>query len=131
VLQLSMPSLDPAELVDVGRALAPLAGEDVLVVGSGFITHNMRYAFKPGTPAWARDFDAWTADALVRRDLDALADFQARAPAARLALPTTEHFAPLLVAAAAAADAAEARFPIVGWWLDGAFTKRSVELRSR
>jgi len=128
VLQISMPGLDPAALFELGRVLAPLRDEGVLIFGSGFLTHNMRYAFRPGTPDWARDFDAWVADALKRFDVDALVDFQARAPAAREALPTWEHYAPVLVAAgAASAGQTRASFPISGWWLDGAFTKRSVQ----
>ena len=55
-------------------------------------------------------------------------DFQARAPAAQLALPTWEHYAPVLVAAGAVADERPSTtFPITGWWMDGAFTKRSVQ----
>ena len=129
VLQLSMPRLDPRELFELGRALAPLRDEGVLVFGSGFLTHNMRYAFQPGIPAWAREFDEWAADALSRFDVDALVDFQKRAPAARTALPTWEHYAPVLVAAGAAAGSTPTvTFPITGFWMDGAFTKRSVQL---
>jgi 4,5-DOPA dioxygenase extradiol len=129
VLQVSMPALDPGELFELGRALAPLRDEGVLVFGSGFLTHNMAYAFRPGIPAWARDFDAWAADALSRFDVDALKDFQARAPVARTALPTWEHDAPVLVAVGAAADEQpRASFPITGFWMEGAFTKRSVQL---
>ncbi len=128
VLQISLPSLDPVELFAVGQALAPLRQEGVLIVGSGFLTHNMRYAFRPGTPAWAREFDDWSADVLARRDFDALVDYQARAPAVRMALPTTEHFVPVVVAAGAAAlDTTPISFPITGWWMDGAFTRRSVQ----
>jgi 4,5-DOPA dioxygenase extradiol len=128
VLQLSMPGLNAMELFKLGKALSPLRDEGVLVFGSGFITHNMQYAFRPGTPAWAREFDNWVADALSRFDVDALMDFQARAPAARTALPTWEHFAPLLVAAGAVGDVpARTTFPISGWWMEGAFTKRSVQ----
>jgi 4,5-DOPA dioxygenase extradiol len=68
VLQVSMPRLDPQELFDFGKALAPLRDEGVLLFGSGFLTHNMRYAFRPGTPSWAKDFDAWAEDALARFD---------------------------------------------------------------
>lgn len=129
VLQLSMPRLDPRELFELGQALGPLRDDGVLVFGSGFLTHNMRFAFRPGTPEWATDFDAWAEDVLSRFDVDALLDFQRRAPAAQTALPTWEHYAPVLVAAGAAADATPAtRFPITGWWMDGAFTKRSVQL---
>jgi 4,5-DOPA dioxygenase extradiol len=128
VLQVSLPGLVPGELVDLGRALAPLRDEGVLVFGSGFLTHNMRYAFRPGIPEWAREFDAWAADALARLDLEALESFLDRAPAARTALPTWEHYAPVLVAAGAAADASpRVTFPIEGFWMEGAFTKRSVQ----
>jgi 4,5-DOPA dioxygenase extradiol len=130
VLQISMPALDPAELFALGRAIAPLREQGVLVFGSGFLTHNMRFAFKPGTPAWAREFDDWAKQALERFDVDALQDFRARAPAARMALPTWEHYAPVLVAAGAASLGERPRtsFPITGFWMDGAFTRRSVQL---
>jgi 4,5-DOPA dioxygenase extradiol len=128
VLQLSMPGLDPGALFALGRALAPLPGEGVLVFGSGFLTHNMRYAFRPGIPSWAREFDAWAAEALSRFDVDALVDFRARAPAAQVALPTWEHYAPLLVAAGAVSEPQPpVRFPITGFWMEGAFTRRSVQ----
>ena len=128
VLQVSMPGLDAPELLRLGQALAPLRDEGVLVFGSGFLTHNMRYAFRPGIPGWAREFDGWAEGALSRFDVDALVDFQTRAPAAQMALPTWEHYAPVLVAAGAASGSAtRATFPITGWWMDGAFTKRSVQ----
>ena len=128
VLQLSLPGLVPGELFAMGRALAPLRDEGVLVFGSGFLTHNMRYAFRPGIPPWAREFDAWAADALSRFDVDSLMNFQKRAPSAREALPTWEHYAPVLVAAGAASVApSPATFPISGFWMEGAFTKRSVQ----
>jgi 4,5-DOPA dioxygenase extradiol len=128
VLQLSLPGLVPDELVNLGRVLAPLRDEGVLVFGSGFLTHNMRYAFKPGVPSWAHEFDAWASGALERLDLDALENFKAVAPGANLALPTWEHYAPVLVAAGAAAEGGgTATFPITGWWMESAFTKRSVQ----
>ena len=128
VLQISMPGLDPHGLFDLGGTLAPLRDEGVLVFGSGFLTHNMAYAFRPGTPAWAREFDAWAAEALAGLDVEALLDFQTRAPAAGTALPTWEHYAPVLVAAGAVAgERPTATFPITGFWMDGAFTKRSVQ----
>lgn len=132
VLQVSLPGLDAADLVAFGRELAPLRREGVLVVGSGFLTHNMREGFHGDRPAgWALEFDAWAADALRRRDVDALVDFHVRAPAARRALPTWEHYAPVLVSVGAAIDdpAAAPTFPIEGWWhLAPSFTKRSLQL---
>ena len=128
VLQVSMPGLDAQRLFKLGRVLAPLREEGVLIFGSGFLTHNMRFAFQPGIPTWAREFDRWAADALLRLDVDALVDFQARAPAVEMALPTWEHYAPILVAAGAVAEQQpRVTFPITGWWMDGPFTKRSVQ----
>jgi 4,5-DOPA dioxygenase extradiol len=128
VLQLSLPSLAGPEVFRVGRALAPLRDEGVLIVGSGFLTHNLRFAFGGGTPAWAREFDGWAEGALARGDVDALVDFEAKAPALRQNLPTTEHFVPLLVALGAAGDdVARATQPIAGFWLDGCLTRRSAQ----
>jgi 4,5-DOPA dioxygenase extradiol len=130
-LQISMPGLDAPALFELGRLLAPLRREGVLIVGSGFLTHNMREGFRGDRPAsWAVEFDDWAGDALARRDADALIDFQARAPSARLAHPAWEHYAPVLVAAGAAADDATATvtFPISGWWSSAcSFSKRSVQ----
>ncbi|HEV8323499.1 MAG TPA: class III extradiol ring-cleavage dioxygenase [Myxococcota bacterium] len=130
VLQISMPSLDAPALFQMGRALAPLRNEGVLVVGSGFLTHNMRALNpQPGapTPSWAADFDAWAADALARHDVDALIDYRRRAPGVRQALPTHEHFVPVLVAlGAAAVHPGAVSFPITGW-MAGSFTRRSVQ----
>lgn len=134
VLQLSMPGLDAPALFELGRVLAPLRREGVLIVGSGFLTHNMREGFRGERgnrpAAWAVEFDDWAAGALARRDADALVDFQARAPSARMAHPAWEHYAPVLVAAGAAFDDATATttFPIAGWWpVAPSFTKRSVQ----
>jgi len=132
VLQASLPTLEPAELFAMGRALAPLREEGVLIVGSGFLTHNLRTVdFRPDapTPTWAAEFDAWSEDVLRRRDVDALLDYRQRAPGVRQALPTHEHFVPVIVAMGAAIDdsAATARFPITGFAY-GSATRRSVQL---
>jgi 4,5-DOPA dioxygenase extradiol len=130
VLQLSLPTLEPQPLLALGRALAPLRDEGVLLVGSGFLTHNLR-AFdpRPGArpQAWAQELDGWTADVLVRKSFDELVDYRRRAPGVTQALPTHEHFAPLLVAAGAADAADPVTFPIDGFWL-GSFSRRSVQL---
>ncbi len=130
VLQVSLPSEDPATLFELGRALAPLRREGVLIVGSGFLTHNLRAMdMSPGaaTPAWAVEFDAWAADVLARQDVDELLDYRRRAPGVRQALPTREHFVPVLAAAgAAAAVPGPVAFPITGYNF-GSLTKRSVQ----
>ena len=131
VLQVSLPSLIPAELFALGRALAPLRREGILVVGSGFLTHNLRMLDpRPDAPppAWAAEFDAWAEDVLRRRDVDALLDYRARAPGVRQALPSHEHFVPVVVATGAAIDdsTAAARFPITGFTY-GSATRRSVQ----
>jgi 4,5-DOPA dioxygenase extradiol len=130
VLQVSLPGLDPKELYAFGRALAPLREEGVLVAGSGFLTHNMRSFGEQRTPAWASEFDQWSADVLSKHDVDALVDFKKRAPSARLAHPREEHFAPVIAAAAASIDrGGNVTFPITGFWnLAPAFTRRTVQI---
>jgi 4,5-DOPA dioxygenase extradiol len=130
VLQVSMPTLEPAELFDIGRRLAPLRHQGVLIVGSGFSTHNLRemdwHAGPDGHPPnWSVEFDDWLNGRIGARDLDALLDFQHSAPAADLAHPRTEHFAPLFVSLGAAADdGLESTMPITGFWFG--LSKRSV-----
>ena len=131
VLQVSLPTLEPAELFQLGRALAPLRREGILIVGSGFLTHNLRTMdFNPNAtpPVWATEFDAWTADVLARRDVDALLAYRESAPGVRQALPTHEHFVPVVVALGAAIDdaAATPSFPISGFTY-GTATRRSVQ----
>jgi 4,5-DOPA dioxygenase extradiol len=108
VLQMSMPDLDPAHLFEVGRRLAPLRDEGVLIVGSGFMTHGLPFVHeyfsgKPGAPQWSIDFDQWATEALNRGDVDSLFDFRAKAPGMPYAHPTVEHFAPLFVTLGAVA----------------------------
>ena len=103
VLQMSMPTLDPRELMDVGRKLAPLRDDGVLIMGSGFFTHNLREIVVGSVPPVIAEFDDWGKAILAPGDVDALIDFARQAPAARLAHPRTEHFAPLFVTLGAAA----------------------------
>jgi 4,5-DOPA dioxygenase extradiol len=83
VLELSLPTDDPRRLFEMGRALAPLRDENVLILGSGNIVHNLRRTGSDATPtpAWASDFDAWTAATLSARRYDALVDWRKQAPA--------------------------------------------------
>jgi 4,5-DOPA dioxygenase extradiol len=108
VLQLSMPDLDPEHLFEIGRRLAPLRDEGVLIVGSGFLTHGLPFIHeyfmgKPGAPQWSIDFDQWAMEALNRGDVDELFAFREKAPGMPFAHPTVEHFAPLFVTLGAVA----------------------------
>ncbi len=128
VLQISMPTLDPSELLLIGRKLAPLRDEGVLIVGSGFFTHNLR-ALDPsgGVTSVMAEFDDWGRRALEAGDLDALLDFEHKAPAWRLAHPRTEHFAPLFVALGAGADDLDSQRTVIdGFWMG--LAKRSIQL---
>jgi 4,5-DOPA dioxygenase extradiol len=127
VLQISLPGLEPQALLDLGEALAPLRREGVSIIGSGFLSHNLALLRTyPGAeaPPWALEFDDWIADALARKDVDALLDYRHRAPHVAHALPTHEHFAPVFIALGAAAGTVS--FPITGFTA-GAMTKRSVQ----
>ncbi len=131
VLQISMPTLDPARLLELGRRLRPLRDAGVLIIGAGFTTHGLPYLKDPTPdatpPGWSADFDAWAAERLGAGDLDALVEFRAKAPGMPYAHPTAEHFAPLFVALGASADPGQrARQVIDGFWMG--LAKRSVEL---
>ena len=104
VFQVSMPArLDAGSSFAFGRALAPLAGEGVLIVGSGTLTHNL-HEFRIGGPAarYAAEFAAWVRGAVAEGDLARLLETLETAPHARRAHPSPDHFWPLLVAAGAA-----------------------------
>ncbi len=131
VLQVSMPTLDPRRLFEMGRSLAPLRDQGVLIIGSGFTTHNLSEANFGDTtgqaPGWGQEFDAWAKEAVESGDVDAVLDFEHRAPAARRAHPRTEHFAPLFVSLGATADTwSDAHSAVDGFWYGMA--KRSFEI---
>ena len=130
VIQLSIDAEAPAARhVEIGRALAPLRDEGVMILGSGNIVHNLRDAFmrmRSGdfeTPSWSSDFDAAVTDALDHRNVDTLARLIESKDAPR-AHPTPDHYLPLLYAAGAAGDDAAA-YPITGFDL-GSLSMRSV-----
>ncbi|HTR85897.1 MAG TPA: class III extradiol ring-cleavage dioxygenase [Reyranella sp.] len=114
ILQLSVqPYMTPAHHIALGRKLAPLREEGVLVMGSGSATHNLRRLLRgqhelPPEP-WAKAFDDWVADTVEKGDEAALADYRSRAPNAREAHPTDEHFLPLHVAFGAAGEGAKGK----------------------
>ncbi|MCW5652939.1 class III extradiol ring-cleavage dioxygenase [Hydrogenophaga sp.] len=103
--QVSLPArLQAQAAFDFGRALAPLAAEGVLIVGSGSLTHNL-YEFREhhaGEAGYAVAFTEWVREAVQTGDVARLVHTLERAPHAQRAHPTAEHFLPLLVALGAA-----------------------------
>jgi len=131
VVQLSIDGrMPPAGHLDLGRALAPLRDEGVLILGSGNMTHNLRYAIMHNqsgdlsTPDWASSFDRDVAHALEQHDGKFLAEV-ARSDAGRMSHPTLDHYLPLLYVVGAADAKDQARFPITGFDL-GSLSMRSV-----
>jgi 4,5-DOPA dioxygenase extradiol len=108
VVQLSLPTQEPDQLLALGRRLRALRHEGVLVIGSGFMTHGLpfitRDMLRGAVPAWSSEFDAWAAAALQRGDLDELSRFRTRAPGVAYSHPTVEHFTPLFVTLGAATE---------------------------
>ncbi|MFC7461047.1 4,5-DOPA dioxygenase extradiol [Hydrogenophaga defluvii] len=105
----------------VGKELAALRKQGVLIVGSGNIVHNLRATdreFPEGLAAsqsWARDFDEFAKHALNTRNDGALIDFHLQGSAARMAVPTPDHYWPLLYALGAAKEDEKPRHVFEGF----------------
>jgi 4,5-DOPA dioxygenase extradiol len=131
VVQLSIDAyMPPAGHLALGRSLADLRDEGVLIMASGNVTHNLRHAMRAmsmgdtTTPAWASRFDDDVARALEQHD----GDFLARVVSGddgRMSHPTTDHYLPLLYAAGAAGDKDPVRYPASGFD-GGSLSMRSV-----
>jgi 4,5-DOPA dioxygenase extradiol len=104
VIQVSLPQPStPAMMLAMGRALALLRHEHILLIGSGGIVHNLARLQpdqdSPYPEPWAAAFDGWAREKIGALDADALAGYARLAPHAGAAVPTTEHFDPLLFTA--------------------------------
>ncbi len=103
------PRENGAHHLALGRALAPLRDEGVLIIGSGGATHNLR-AFFGGedTPAWAQKFNDWLCEKIEAGDAEAVAAWE-QGPEALRNHPTPEHFLPLPFAFGAGGPGARGR----------------------
>jgi 4,5-DOPA dioxygenase extradiol len=131
VLQMSLPTQDPARLLELGRRLRPLRDEGVLIIGSGFLTHGLpflkEFRIEADAPGWSTDFDAWAGEALARGDVDELAAYRDRAPGMPYAHPTVEHYTPLFVTLGAATDPGTPGAQVIdGFWMG--LSKRSLQV---
>ncbi len=120
VLQLSMPwRWTPRQMFDLGRQLAPLRDQGVLLLASGGAVHNLGrldWAGDSSPPAWAMTFEGWLRERLAANAFDDIVAFRDKAPDLHLAHPTDDHFVPLLVALGAVAVRSGAvSFPITGF----------------
>lgn len=99
------PNQDAAWHFKLGQALAPLRNDNVLILASGAITHNL-HAYMTGRykrpPDWVYGFSRWVQDAIVENRVDDLLNFESKAPYVKENHPTTEHLLPLFVALGAA-----------------------------
>ncbi len=131
VLQMSIPTHNPVELVKLGQRLAKLREHDVLIIGSGFLTHGLPYLrdfrIEAVPRSWRVEFDRWAQEALARGDLDVLMNYKHLAPGMPYAHPTVEHLSPIFVTLGAASDINLAPEVVIdGYWMGLAKTSIQV-----
>jgi 4,5-DOPA dioxygenase extradiol len=131
VLQMSIPTHDPQQLFGLGRRLAALRDDGVLIIGSGFLTHGLPYLrdfrIEAAPPGWSVEFDLWAKQAMSDGDLDTLMNYRELAPGLPYAHPTVEHLSPLFVTLGAATDPGSAPDVVIeGYWMG--LAKTSVQV---
>jgi 4,5-DOPA dioxygenase extradiol len=132
VIQLSVDNnMRPTDQIAIGKALAPLRAEGVLIMGSGNIVHNLRHAmtaYQKGdlvTPDWAVRFDADIATAIERHVAKFLAQALESADG-RISHSTPDHYLPLLYVFGAAGSNYQVSFPITGFDLSSLSMKSAI-----
>lgn len=113
VTQLSVQTAEgPAHHRAVGRLLAPLRDEGILIIGSGSLTHDLSsfrgQAPDAPVPNWVSDFSDWMAERVTTGDVDVIVDYREKAPHAARNHPTEEHLLPLHVALGSGEGVADA-----------------------
>jgi len=129
-IQMSLDATLPLQRhIDLGKKLAPLREQGVLIFASGNVTHNLRDAFgrmgKPTeTPPWAAAFDAEVIAALEARSESHLSELPG-SKLGRLSHPSPDHYIPLLYAQGASQADDRITYPIQGWDM-GSISMRAV-----
>lgn len=131
VLQMSIPTHDPVELVKLGQRLSVLREHGVLIVGSGFLTHGLPYLrdfrIEATPPSWSVEFDRWAQEAIAKADWDVLMNYRYLAPGMPYAHPTVEHLSPIFVTLGASSDVNQAPDVVIdGYWMGLAKTSIQV-----
>jgi 4,5-DOPA dioxygenase extradiol len=131
VIQLSIDGTQPACYhYELAQRLAPLRDEGVLVLGSGNVIHGRRQnggtLNAEGVFEWAAEFEAKVRDCILRRDHQPLLDYEEWGLPARLAVPTPEHYLPLIYVLGLAQADDEVCFPVEG--IEGAMSMLGVRV---
>jgi 4,5-DOPA dioxygenase extradiol len=135
IVQLSIDESQPASFhFEIGRKLAPLRDEGVLIVGSGNLVHNLEsYAWGRHTPEpydWAVRFERATKELLLAGDYKPLVEYEKLGRDALLAIPTPDHYLPLLYVIGTKQRDDVATFPVEG--IDGgSISMLAVQIGSR
>jgi 4,5-DOPA dioxygenase extradiol len=132
VLQMSLPTQDPARLLALGTRLRKLREDGVLVIGSGFMTHGLPFITRDMVmgnvaPSWSADFDAWAAEALAAGDVEELCSYRSKAPGMPYAHPTVDHYIPLFITLGAATDPTAPATTTIDGYMMG-LSKRSFQV---
>jgi 4,5-DOPA dioxygenase extradiol len=132
VVQLSINETEPASFhYDLGEKLAPLRDEDVLVIGSGNLVHNLHtYAWgthKVDPFDWALRFDEKTRELILKNDHEPLIKYESLGRDALLSAPTPDHYLPLLYILALQREGESVTFPVEGFD-GGSISMTSVQI---
>jgi 4,5-DOPA dioxygenase extradiol len=119
VVQLSIDETQPAAFhFEIGKKLAQLRGEGILIVGSGNLVHNLHtYAWgrhMPDPYDWAIRFEKEAREMMVAGEYKALIDYENLGPDARLSIPTPDHYLPLLYVIGSRQQGEVVTFPVEG-----------------
>ena len=119
VVQLSIDETQPASFhFEVGKKLASLREEGVLIVGSGNLVHNLHaYAWGQHVPepyGWAVRFEEEAKGMILAGEYKPLINYESLGPEAILSIPTPDHYLPLLYVIATRQEGEAASFPVEG-----------------